>query len=369
MSIKIFHVADLHIGMKFNSYPTYVSEVLQKARIESLEKLIETANLQQCDLFVIAGDLFNGISGIDKKTISKVMSALEGFAGKCVAVLPGNHDYDNGMIDLWTDFKKKNDKIVLLNESYPYSLEKYGLNTMLYPAPCQTKHSSENNISWIKDYKVDDEFINIGIAHGSLAGLSPDLKNEYYTMTESELLKIPVDAWLLGHTHITYPNKQTISDNKIFNPGTPEPDGLDCLHSGSAWLISVSDEKKVKGELITTGLYRFIDQVFNIESKNDLIKLENDIIQTNADKTIARISLDGRVTEDLYQEAVEILDRIEKSILYLRRDVSAFGIKITKEKIHKEFSEGSFPQLLLMELTDDENALQLAYEFIMGVKK
>ena len=49
-------------------------------------------------------------------------------------------------------------------------------------------------------------------------------------------------------------------------------------------------------------------------------------------------------------------------------DDSEVGIKITSEMIHKEFSDGSFPSMLLSALSDDEEALQLAYEMIMEVK-
>ena len=43
-------------------------------------------------------------------------------------------------------------------------------------------------------------------------------------------------------------------------------------------------------------------------------------------------------------------------------------MKITTEKIHKEFSDGSFPQELLLSLSDEEDTLQLAYELIMEVR-
>jgi len=39
------------------------------------------------------------------------------------------------------------------------------------------------------------------------------------------------------------------------------------------------------------------------------------------------------------------------------------------EKINQEFTEGSFPQQLLKALADDEDAMQMAYELIMGVRK
>jgi exonuclease SbcD len=104
VSVKIFHTADLHIGMKLAKYPEQVRSQLQQARNNVLPKMIQMANDKNCNLFVIAGDLFHNIKGIDKKTIAQTAKALDCFQGECVLVMPGNHDYDNHMIDLWKTF-------------------------------------------------------------------------------------------------------------------------------------------------------------------------------------------------------------------------------------------------------------------------
>ncbi len=367
--IKIFHTADVHIGMKFNNYPEPVKGYLKEARLDVLDNMIKFANEEKCNLFVIAGDLFDNITGIDKKTKDRVITALNNFQGECVLVIPGNHDYDNGMIDLWDSFNKAaSDKIVIINEECAYSLEDYGLNAVIFPAPCHSKHSSTNNLQWIKEKEIDDNYVNIGIAHGALEGLSPDLDKNYYNMSIKELNNIPMDLWLLGHTHITYPFKSPITNEKIFNPGTPEPDGLDCKHNGQAWIIIVDDNKKTNAKLIQTGTYKFKDKVYTIEDRDDLDKILEELIKDEPENTIARITLEGSVDEDVFQYRQEIYGLIEKNIIYLIVEDSDFKMKITTEKIHREFSDGSFPQELLLSLSDDEDTLQLAYELIMEVR-
>ena len=367
--IKIFHTADIHIGMKFSNYPEPVKGYLQEARVDVLDNMIKLANEEKCNLFVVAGDLFDKITGIDKKTKDRVINALRNFQGECVLVMPGNHDYDNGMIDLWDSFSKAvSDKIVFINEERTYSLEDYGLNVLVYPAPCHKKHSTTNNLQWIKEEKTDNALINIGIAHGALEGLSPDLDNSYFSMSVNELQSIPVDLWLLGHTHITYPDKSPIANEKIFNPGTPEPDGMDCKHRGQAWIITVDDNKKTNARLIQTGTYKFTDRVYTIEDKDDLDTILDELKKDDPEKTIARISLKGSVDEDVFEYRQEIYSSVEKTIIYLVVEDFDFKMKITPEKIHREFSDGSFPQELLLSLSDDEDTLQLAYELIMEVK-
>jgi len=370
MPLKIFHTADLHIGMKFNNYPEPIKGALQQARLDSLKNMVKLADQQGCNLFVISGDLFNGISGIDKKSILSVVTTLESFQGQCVLVMPGNHDYDNNLVDLWTSFNNRaSDKILLINHEHPYSLADYDINAVVYPAPCHSKHSNTNNLGWIREQDIDKGPVNIGIAHGAIVGISPDMDSNYFNMTLDELNDIPMDVWLLGHTHITYPLKTSVVQCKIFNPGTPEPDGLDCKHRGSAWIITIDDNKAVSAETVTIGNYQFVDRNYTVRQREDLDAMRTDLFKDEPSKTIARIHISGKVEEDVFTYRQEVYKAIEAVIGYLVIDDTDLGIKITKEKINKEFSDGSFPQQLLSDLSDDDEALQLAYELIAEVRK
>lgn len=370
MPIKIFHTADLHIGMKFNGYPDSIKEKLQQARLEVLQKMVLKANEENCNLFVVAGDLFTHIKGIHKKTIVQTAEYLEEFQGECVLVLPGNHDYENDMIDLWKTFREKaNDKTIFLNQEVPVSLTDYGLDATIYPAPCHSKQSYTNNIDWIAEHEVDPEHISIGIAHGSLQGVSPDPDSKYFLMSSEELENLPIALWLLGHTHVVYPAYESLTDWRVFNPGTPEPDGLDCQHHGHAWLINVDERKRITANLVSTGMYRFLDKSYPIKDSDDLDRLQDSLLKEAPETTIARIRLAGRVSDDTYSYRKEIFKTLEQALAHLIIDDFNLGIRITPEKISQEFTEGSFPQQLLKALADDEDAMQMAYELIMGVKK
>ena len=368
--IKIFLTADLHIGMLFNRYPEFIKEDLRNARIKTLDRMVRTANHLECNIFVIAGDLFDKVNGISQKMINEVLDALNYFTGQCILVLPGNHDYDNGMIDLWTKFTNNMlDNLILLNEEKPYLLDEYGIDATVYPAPCHAKHSKENNLAWIREEKFDESRIIIGIGHGAITDISPDLKNEYYSMTLQELNDIPVDLWLLGHTHLPYPQQENTNDIKVFNPGTHEPDGLDCKHKGNAWIINVDIDKNVSANRLITGTYKFIDKVFEVKDQDDLDNMYNEVLMDNPDMTIARITLVGRIDEETRDYCNSVIEKLNKELAYLMTDFNDLGIKVSTEKIHKEFSEKSFPQEFLLSFADDEDTLQLAYELIMEVRE
>lgn len=366
MTIKIFHTGDIHLGMKYNSYPEKVKVLLSEARYETLEKMVEKANGLTADLFVIAGDLFNTIQ-MQKSDIIRTINILKEFHGACVLVLPGNHDYDNGMIDLWDRFiKEANEKIIILNEEKPFDLKDFHLDATIYPAFCQKKHSTENRLTWIKDQGLNSTSkYHIGIAHGALEGLSLDMEGNYYPMRTNELLSIPMNLWLLGHAHIIFPRQDKISDNIIFNAGTPEPDGLDYRYDGAAWFITLVNGKNNAAK-ITTGQYRFFDQEFEINTDDDLDKVRAWALSEEPQKKVIRLILRGNISEKIYANLNTFYQELDNELLFLKIDDVRLKTKIDHNIIKKEFTKGSFPYEFLTSLLHDEEALQIAYDLLRG---
>ena len=372
MALKILHTGDVHIGMKFNGYPEFIRGELVEARFKVLVNLIQTANEEECRLFVIAGDLFDKTT-IAKKDVVRVISILENFAGDCVLVMPGNHDYDNGMVELWHLFAERlSDKIVVLNENKVYQLaQTHDLDVAVYPAPCNKKTSKTNNLGWINALpELPEAGLHIGIAHGALDGLSPDLKQDYFYMQVSELEHLPVDLWLLGHTHIPYPNLELVKGHKIFNAGTPEPDGMDCSHAGHAWLLEIDEQKNIQAQRLATGYYRFIDTEESITDWDDMKRLQQKYIIATAPQTLLRLNIKGRVEREMFNQKQALYQELEKNLAYATFDDSGLGLKITAEVIDQEFTAGSLPHQLFMEFIaeNDEEALQVAYELVREVQ-
>ena len=105
MNLRIFHTSDLHIGLKFTrGYSDDIIQKLSDARLGVVSRLVEIANREKCDLFVIAGDLFDNLR-VPKTTIRRAAESLRRFEG-VVAVLPGNHDYIQQADDpVWPVFR------------------------------------------------------------------------------------------------------------------------------------------------------------------------------------------------------------------------------------------------------------------------
>ena len=372
MSLKIFHTADIHLGMKFAGYPEVQSE-LSEARFIALDNLVKKANEKKCDLFVVAGDLFDRIT-VAKRDIMRAVRILNQFEGKLILVLPGNHDYlSPSPGEPWATFKENaGDRVLLLEEKRVYPREHFNLDANIYPAPCDAKHSAENYVGWIKDETKDRGVAyHIGVAHGSLEGLSLDFDKRFYPMTRQELLESGLDLWLMGHTHLPYPGKPGSRD-RIFYSATPEPDGFDCDHQGHAWIIELDEDKKIFPTLLSTGTYRFLHDERELRNAGDIDRLEADYSISGSDQLLLKLKIKGRLPREAYDHLPEVREKLDQNLFYLRWDSRDLTEEITPAMIDREFTEGSFPHRLLTTLTRDEQdfeTLQLAYRLIEEVRR
>lgn len=369
MSLKIMHTGDVHLGMKFNHYPE-ISKELEEARYQALENVIKSANQKKCNLLVVAGDLFDKIN-IKEAEVLKAINILDKFAGDAILILPGNHDYSDQLNQLWQKFKEHlRGRILILDQERIYSLSDFGLEAAVYPAPCDSRLSENNKLGWLKNLDDRAQYkYNIGLAHGALAGFSPDLNDSYFKMTKDELLGLDLDLWLLGHSHIPYPESKSVKKHKIFNNGTPEPDGMDCSHPGYAWYIELGENKEISAERLITGNYHFSDLIFEVNSKKDLERAVENIITESPEKKILRLKLQGNLSRDDFAEKDKYLNKIRDKCFYAQIDQKALNIKIDKELIADEFAVNSFPYELLNELEDQDEALHLAYMMLKEVQQ
>ncbi|NLM52356.1 MAG: DNA repair exonuclease [Firmicutes bacterium] len=372
MVLKVFHTGDLHIGRQYTNrgYPEDVRQELVEARFRVLEQMVAMANEEECQLFVVAGDLFERLK-IKEEQILRVAKLLSRFHGVC-AVLPGNHDYYHTGSFLWERFcAYADDNTVLLFETKPQLLTEYGLEVALYPAPCYAKHSSEHSLGWI--FALPDRppaRWHLGIAHGTVEGYSPDFAQQYYPVTEEILLATGLNFWFFGHTHVRIPARDRFINRPFAYCGTPEPDGFDCRHEGSAWLVQVDEGGNVTGKAVTTGIYRFLDLEKNISSGEEMEEILQ-ALSEDGGHTLVRLKLQGILAREDFAKRIYWRDQLQEKLFYLEWDDTLLQMEITEKTIAEIFPEGSFPYLLLERLAKrkDRKALQLAYTLLQEVKK
>jgi DNA repair protein SbcD/Mre11 len=366
MALKVFLTSDLHLGMKFAGYPDAARAALVEARFTCLDRVVAAANAAGSELLVVAGDLFESVSAAHG-IILRAAKSLAAFQGRLVAVLPGNHDYISGEDKLWTRFRDAaGDAVLLMDSPRPYPLAGYDIDACLYAGPCTMKHSANNAIGWVRAAAKDGAARHhIGVAHGSLEGLSLDKEGEYYPMRLQELADTGVRPWLIGHTHLPFPKESGPRDT-VFIAGTPEPDGYDCTHEGSAWSLELGDDGAMTTALVRTGELRFRDETRPFQTGTDLERLEREFMAGAPRRVLLRLRLTGRAPREILDEVDALQTRLSAALLHLDLRRDQLREEITAEAIDREYPAGSFPHTLLSRLAaeDDQDALQIAYDFM-----
>ena len=373
--LKIFMTGDNHIGLKYAKYGEKAAFLAEK-RISAFRDMVKKANEEECGLFVITGDLFENISGIAKRDIASLLNILSEFNGT-VAVLPGNHDYYDEEAKVWKDFKAASDSchnILILNEYRPYSVFSGDDEVVIYPAFGTSKHSKpgENNLDWVKDENIlPDETYRIGIAHGAVEGETIDSEGRYFLMTRKELEAIPVDAWLIGHTHVPFPNnlaKEFSACDKIFNAGSHVQPDVATNTEGSCFIIEISKDKKVKAKKFLSGNIRFYRPEIKVSAGNMEEILERELSEFNSESVIDGMVISGTADKDEYEDRREIIENALARFVSGSYDDSALSRLISKELIDSEFAETSLSAAVLSALLEEPKEAQLVYELLGELK-
>lgn len=372
--LRIFVTGDNHIGLKYANHEQ--AATLVSSRITAFEGMVHTANLENCDLFVITGDLFENTYGISKRDIKSLLEILSGFKG-VVAVLPGNHDYYDKDVKVWQYFKDVQascDNIMLLTDYRPYKITVNGEDIVLYPALCTSLHSApgQNNLDWIKETSIiNDGAYHIGIAHGAVESETIDNEGQYFLMKRSELESIPVDAWLIGHTHVPFPRNLTeefSASERIFNAGTHVQTDVSCNTEGLCFVVEISDDKSVRAKKSVSGNLHFHRKHIAVtagEMENILARELSEF----SDNSVVDLILTGAVAIDEYEERHRIINgALARFIEGTYNDYSLSKL-ISKELIGAEFPETSFSAGLLTSLLEDPKEAQLAYELLKSLKE
>lgn len=374
--IKIFVTGDNHFGKKYDRYPE-IRDRLVDNRFVCFEKMVEKAEQEGCDIFAVTGDLFDNCSSIRKSDVERVVRILAGFAGR-VLVLPGNHDYYTGEEKVWKDFddalRTCDNNIIRLDRFEPYPIEIAEETVVIYPAFCRSKHSRENNLGWIKEMSVPKSGqINVGMAHGAIEGVTPDMQKEYFLMTEPELQAIPMDVWLVGHTHIPYPGglseDEEIGGYRIFNAGTHAQTDLHNNTRGYGFIISVDkqgDKAQVSAKKYQSGTIFFYDIAVRVSSAegDSLEALLQEKLDPLEAESVVRLTVTGSVLSEEYSRRQELYKKYCDRFLSWELQDDELHEEITLDRVREEFAESSFAVKLMEALQGDQTELQMAYELL-----
>ena len=212
--IKLIHCADLHLDMPFTSLGSYGDKPSQRRRelLAVFDSIVEETVKRKADFLVICGDLYE--HGYARKSvIAYINEKLGGISPIDAVILPGNHDplVSNSF---YGNFKW-NENIHIIKPGCSKIIEKSGIKVHF------TGLKYEDN-KVVIDRDIDPGNVNIVMFHGTVDMPAAAVK---YDIPGDVLKSIPADYVALGHSHKVC--KSFNGNDRLFNPGSPEPLGFD----------------------------------------------------------------------------------------------------------------------------------------------
>lgn len=343
MSIKILHIADLHLLNDFNIDINMDINTKMSIQWEVLRRAIKFSNSNGIDLILIAGDMLEA-KNLSLFYFKRYLEILGSAKAKIIHIF-GNHDYFNAIKDVFEKAEiPKNISFVTSDNLEKIIIE--DKNICVYAK------------SWVNDYygrteidtnDIDSNFINILLAHSEVK------TGEAYMPIDLEKIYTHFDYIALGHVH----KREKILDNAFYS-GSMEPVTIDELGNHGGLFIEVSDKKiDVKNVNFASSFNHRINVDFNDISLEKLIaKLSNNInhklfnsltliidgITTGIRKEDIEYSL-----KDLFKR-IKIIDNTRPELIiddYSKNEIKEVILELVKNnKIDENLTEDIYKKII-----------------------
>ena len=252
--MKLLHTGDLHLDSAFHQYGVLGGEAMRERGRAVLRRIFALAEAEQCDLILIAGDLFD--SRVVTHETEMLFCSLVTRFQRPVLVSPGNHDpYEAGSFyakdGLPENLYVFNSKEVQCYEFPECNVAVYGYafsGAAMPDRPLLTAQAPE---------KAEGE-VRLLCAHGDLS----DPLSKYAPVTRSDLDKFAFDYAAMGHVH-----NRSGSLEQARYCGCPEGRSFDEEGEGGVWLVTVENGETEIRRCITSE-YAFYIRELDVSGAN-----------------------------------------------------------------------------------------------------
>lgn len=245
--MKILHSADWHLDAPLSGHSEENAWLLRRELRKIPEKVTKLCKAEDCDLLILAGDLFDG--PYTKESLTAVRSALENVKVP-VIITPGNHDFcgpDSPYIqEEWPE------NVHIFTKSKIESIVLPQLNCRIYGAG----YESMDCPGLLKDFHIEGgEKWHIGVLHGEISAASP-----YCPITKEHIRQSGLHYLALGHIHKG--GSLRADDTLCAWPGCPMGHGFDEL--GAKGVIIAKLENGVQASFVPLDTPRFYDEEVDV---------------------------------------------------------------------------------------------------------
>ena len=361
--IKILHTSDVQLDAPFRFLGTKGRKHRQQLR-NTFKCIVNLAIEADCDLILIAGDLFNDTRP-RQDTVDFVIHQL-GRLEIPVCILPGNHDcYDGTSVYRKAHFS--NNVTILVEQ--PTIKEFPGLNVAVYGNPILSKHSRLGPMRSLARRGAMQW--HVAMAHGNL--VRPDIIDPPRPIHPDEIKGSAMDYVALGdwHSFADYSHGNV----KAFYSGAPEPTEFGQAGAGRVAWIEL-DQAGVRVHPKRVGMVSTREVSIDVSGRT--VPEIADEIRGSADPTLMlRVVLSGLSEIGTVLDIRELEQQLISDYYYLKCSDHSHPqlADISPEDFPEELVVGKFARIMQVHIQDASNdaerqraeqALQLGVALLQG---
>jgi len=289
MGLKILHSADWHLDSPFVGFSEQQRQFLREAQRKIPGKVADLCRREDCDMVLLAGDLFDGEAR--QETVDILKRELEN-CGVPVLIAPGNHDFC-GPDSPWLEESWPENVFIFTGGLESVTIR--GLNCRIYGAAFQSMDCA----SLLEDFQAQgDERYCVAVLHGD-----PLQRNSPYNpITNAQVRNSTLDYLALGHVHKAGAFRS--GETLCAWPGCPMGRGWDETGEKGVCIVTIDQEAKVQPRSLH--LPRFFD--LEVEVCADAVEAVEAVLPAVPGEDFYRITLTGSGNVDLEELQREFAD-------------------------------------------------------------
>jgi len=280
MGLKILHSADWHLDSPFTGFAESQRSRLRNAQRKIPEKIVDLCLRENCDMMLLAGDLFDGEPC--REFVELVKKELHR-SGVPVLIAPGNHDYC-GPGSPWLEESWPENVFIFSGELESVTIQ--GLNCRIYGAG----YRSMDCLPLLEGFQAQgEEKYCVAVLHGDPV----QSRSPYCPITSTQVRLSGLDYLALGHIHKA--GAFRAGRTLCAWPGCPMGRGWD--ETGEKGVCIVTLEDGVDIQAVSLDTLRF--QELEVDTENNAAESLEAVLPAVESQDFFRISLTGSAPVDL----------------------------------------------------------------------
>jgi len=264
MALTFIHTSDWQIGKVFGFVEEQTMGLLQRARLDAIDRIGRLAEEHGARHVLVAGDVYD-TQDVTQRLLLQPIERMRAFNKVTWHLLPGNHDPDQPF-GIWDRLKNTElpDNIEIHADAEPYIHEADRI--AILPAPLKHFRSLDDLTAYMDKAETPDGYYRIGLAHGSIRSFGSD-ESQAANFIDPRRPELAALSYLaLGDWHGT----QRINE-RVWYSGTHETDGYDVLDGGKTLVVTLDRPDAIPTvEKVVSGTYHWHREEVVLGGRSDI---------------------------------------------------------------------------------------------------